>query len=90
MDLNFNKEGNVFVAEFEVTSDFNLHIERLNGGIIDMYQRTSSEGEYTIIDGFDTDGKAVLDIDFTALIYPKGIKIISEKEPTMAVVTFNA
>lgn len=88
MELTFNKIGNKYVSEFEVTSDFNLHIERLKGGIINMYQRTSSEGEYSIIDGFDIDGKSVLDIDFTALIYPKWIKIISEKEPEVGVVTF--
>jgi hypothetical protein len=88
MELTFNKIGNKYVSEFEVTSDFNLHIERPEGGIINVYQRTSSEGEYAIIDGFDTDGKSVLDIDFTALVYPKWIKIISEKEPKVGVVTF--
>ena len=88
MELTFNKIGNKYISEFEVTSDFNLHIERPEGGIINVYQRTSSEGEYAIIDGFDTDGKSVLDIDFTALVYPKWIKIISEKEPKVGVVTF--
>ena len=88
MELTFNKIGNKYVSEFEVTSDFNLHIERSKGGIINVYQRTSSEGKYAIIDGFDTDGKSVLDIDFTALVYPKWIKIISEKEPKVGVVTF--
>jgi hypothetical protein len=27
MNLNFNKEGNVFVAEFEAAKDFNFYIE---------------------------------------------------------------
>lgn len=31
MDLNFNKKSNVFVAEFEATADFNLHINRETG-----------------------------------------------------------
>lgn len=28
MELNFTQVGDKYVAEFEVTSDFNLHIER--------------------------------------------------------------
>lgn len=88
MELIFNKIGNKYVSEFVVTSDFNLHIERPEGGIINVYQRTSSEGEYAIIDEFDAGGKSVFDIDFTALVYPKWIKIVSEKEPKVGVVTF--
>ena len=84
MELTFNKIGNKYVSEFEVTSDFNLHIERPEGGFINVYQRTSSEGEYAAINGFDTDGKSILDIDFTALVYPKRIKIISVKVPKYA------
>ena len=30
--LNFTKDGKFYVAEVEVTSDFNLHIERELGG----------------------------------------------------------
>lgn len=30
--LNFTKEGSRYVAEVEVASDFNLHIEREQGG----------------------------------------------------------
>lgn len=30
--LKFTKEGSRYVAEVEVTSDFNLHIEREQGG----------------------------------------------------------
>jgi len=33
MNLEFIKEGNIWVAEFEVTSDFNLHIERVDDGL---------------------------------------------------------
>jgi hypothetical protein len=88
MELTFNKVGNKYISEFEVTSDFNIHIERPEGGIIDIYQRTSTEGEYTVVDEFDTNGKSVIDVDFTALVYPKYMKVSCETQPTMAVVTF--
>jgi hypothetical protein len=88
MKLTFNKVGNKYISEFEVTSDFNIHIERPEGGIIDIYQRTSTEGEYTVVDEFDTNGKSVIDVDFTALVYPKYMKVSCETQPTMAVVTF--
>ena len=91
MELKFNKEGEKFAAEFKVESDFNLHIERKRGGTILFYQRTSEDGDYGIIDGMrQYDSRGVIDVDFTALVYPKYIRIVSESEPTLAVVTFNA
>ena len=41
MELTFNKVKENYEAEFEVTSDFNLHIERKQGGNIYFYQRTT-------------------------------------------------
>lgn len=29
MELNFTKDGNAYVAEFEASGDFNVHIETL-------------------------------------------------------------
>lgn len=91
MDLNFNKEGNGFVAEFEATGDFNLHVEKSKSGRLDIYQRTTQNGEYTSIENLKYQyDKKVIDYDFVGYIYPKNIKIISRFEPTMAVVTFNS
>lgn len=89
MTLNFTKnEHGTWIAEFEVTADFNLHIEREKGGDILLYQKTSGEG-YDIVDGFGVQRhQGVIDIDFAALIYPKWIKIVSESEPKVGVVTF--
>lgn len=41
MKLNFVEtiEGKEWVAEFEVTSDFNLHLERVHGGSLVVSQR---------------------------------------------------
>lgn len=86
MDLTFNKEGENFVAEFEATADFNLHIERNKGGNILLYVRTQGGG-YDIVDDFGVQKhQGVIDYDCTALVYPKWIKIVSEVEPTYAAV----
>lgn len=97
MELNFVQSGQfigkkpAYEAEFEVTSDFNIHIERVSGGRFLVYQKTSASGKYDIVDGAGyIDYKDVIDMDMTALVYPKYIRIVSESEPTMAVVTFNA
>lgn len=42
MDLNFNKESNGFVAEFEATGDFNLHVERNKGGYLSVLLQVES------------------------------------------------
>lgn len=92
MELTFtkNEKAGTYVAEFEATADFNLHIERTKGGRIFFYQRTAGTG-YAHVDNVPwQDGKDSIDLDFTALIYPKFIKVVSEVEPSLAVVTFNA
>ena len=91
MELSFVKEGGKYSAEFEVTADFNLHIERDTNGFLFVQQRTASSGQYDSIQGANfTPSDIVIDIDFVGAVYPKWIKIVSEAEPTMAVVNFNA
>ena len=93
MELKFEKVKNLYVAEFEATGDFNLHIERVSDGRFIVHQKSVAGGEYDIVDTvahMDLDHKAVIDLDFTALVYPKWIKVVSEVEVTMGVVTFNA
>lgn len=75
-------------SEFEATADFNLHIERPKGGMVYFYQKTAGTG-YAHVDNVPwMSGKNAIDLDFTALVYPKWIKIVTEVEPTLAVVTF--
>ena len=89
MELNFVKEGTKWVAIFDTASDFNLHIERENNGFLFVYQRTSATGKYDSISGADFSRvDNVIDFDFSGVVYPKSIKIESEVEPTMCVVTF--
>lgn len=86
MDLTFTNNGEAFVAEFEATGDFNLHIEKPDGWIV-IYQRTAGNGWDRIRGIRDLEYNRVIDYDFTALVYPKSIKIECEVEPTLAVVT---
>ena len=89
MELSFVKEGSKYIAEFSATADFNLHLEREDGGLLYVSQRTSESGQYDSIKGGDfAPQDKVVDCDFVGVVYPKYIKIVSEVEPTLAVVTF--
>jgi hypothetical protein len=91
MDLTFNKIGNSYVAEFTAEADFNLHIERVSSGYLRVEQRTSANGAYGLVTGMDEYAfMKVIDADFVGGVFPKGIKVVSESQPTLAVVTFNA
>ena len=90
MDITFNKENDFYVATFEAAADFNLHIEKAQG-IFRVYQSTVPNGEYDRVDNVgDQWDNGAIDLDFTALIYPKYIRLVSAVEPTKAVVTFGA
>lgn len=89
MTINFNKVGDKYVAEFEATGNFNLHIERNESGFLFVNQRTTSSGAYDSIKGASFNyGDPVVDIDFVGAIYPKYIQVVSKVMPTMAAVTF--
>lgn len=89
MELTFEKVGNQYVAEFEAPSDFNLHIERNNTGVLEVHQRGSAEGAYDFAWGTGVNGRKVIDYDFGALVYPKWIKVVSGSEVISASVNFN-
>lgn len=85
MELTFDKATGI--CEFEVTADFNLHLERESAGTLHIYQRTAGR-EYTFVDdqGY-LSAKEVIDYDFQSLVYPKFIKIKSSVLPTVAIIT---
>lgn len=85
MNLEFVKKDN-WEAEFEATADFNLHIEGVPEGQVRIYQRGTSDGEYAYVREATpypsfTD---VYDFDFSALMYPKWIKVVCGNKPTSA------
>lgn len=89
MELNFSKTGNVWAAEFVAEGDFNVHIEKAEG-FTSFYQRTAG-GKYGYVrDLGNLSGDETIDFDFTALVYPKDIKIVCANKPVVGVVTFNA
>lgn len=84
-DIQFTKQGNTYVAEFEVNADFNLHIEKSRSGYLYMQQRTSNVGQFDSVKNFQIlDSDYIIDCDFSALIYPKQIRIVSEHMPSIA------
>lgn len=89
MELTFNQRGDSYVAEFEAAGDFNIHIEREDSGYLFINQRTTSSGAYDSVKGASFNyHDPVVDMDFTGLIYPKYIQVVSKVMPTNAVVTF--
>lgn len=92
MELIFKKTKEGYVAEFEATANFNLHIEREQKGSIAVYQRTTPSGEYDSIymgEYFNREHKTI-DADFVGAIYPKYIKVVSQVEVTNAELTLKA
>lgn len=87
MQLEFKKQNGLYEVEFEVTGNFNLHLERKNYGRIELYQKTSSETNYTSSPSYSANGDAVINLDFSMGIYPKFVKIISYTEVEKAIVT---
>lgn len=90
MEITFEKVGNQYVAEFEATNDFNLHIEREEIGTLEVYQRGTPEGKYDFAWSSGIGARKVIDYDFGALVYPKYIKVISESEVVKGEITFGA
>ena len=86
MEISFEKQGATWVAQFEVQGDFNLHLERSSGGVIKVYQRGCSSGEYEL--AYTAVPDKIIDRDFGALVYPKYIKVSSGSEVVKGVVTF--
>lgn len=91
MELIFKKQDKVWIAEFEATADFNLHIERDEPGILALYQRTTTSGEYAEIEGTrEYRYKEVYDCDFIGSVYPKYIKVVSSADVINAELTLKA
>lgn len=93
MELNFikNEATRYWECEFEATADFNLHIEGVPEGKVWIYQRTTASGEHAYIKEATPYPSLVdvYDFDFSALIYPKFVKVVCGTEPTYAEVVSN-
>ena len=90
MELEFKKVANRYEAEFEATDNFNLHIERTKPGFIKIFQRGTRDGEYASESSWcEHSAEPVVDKDFSMLVFPKYIKIVSESEVTRCIATIS-
>lgn len=88
MELTFNNNDSVYVSEFKVDSDFNLHVERDELGKFIIWVKTTPVGNYAKVNHEENlDDLYVIDYNFTGTVYPKYIKIVSKVEPTYAAIT---
>ena len=84
MELTFTKAGGLYVAEFTVEGDFNIHIEK-DAGNIRILQSSVQDGQYDYVRNANINANdGVIDFDFTALVYPKYIRVESKVMPTKA------
>lgn len=90
MEIKFEKLNGLYVAEFEATSDFNLHIERNQRGAFTIAQRGTKQGKYAYITDENYDDRVTIDVDMLGEIYPKYIKVTSVTEPTYAEVNMKS
>ena len=88
MELIFEKQGPVYVAEFEATGPFNLHLQRKDESLVKVYQKSDQNSEYATLPSWeDLNATKVINIDFAALVYPKWIKIVSLSEVSKGIMT---
>jgi hypothetical protein len=94
MELTFNKVGDFYVAEFQATGPFALHLEipadKL--GHLRVRQTSVEGGAYALIDDMpmSDENRAVVDRQFVGELWPLWIQVEVGATPTLAVVTFNA
>lgn len=88
MEIKFEQQGLLYVAEIEVASNCNLHIERESRGAFTIAQRGTKQGKYAYITDENYDNRTIIDVDMLGNIYPKYIKITSVSRPTYAEVNF--
>ncbi|MBQ7854684.1 MAG: hypothetical protein IJ352_06665 [Muribaculaceae bacterium] len=89
MELEFKQLGSRWVAEMEVTSDFNLHVERVKSGSLSIFQKGVADGLYASESSWSDAAESVVNKDFSMLVYPKWIRIESGSEVTRCVVAIS-
>ena len=88
MELTFEKEGNKWVAEFEVASEFNLHIEK-GVGALNVLQTTVAGMKPDYVPSLHlAENDAVLDKTVPYVPFPISLRIEARtKEAPIAIVT---
>lgn len=78
MDINFIKQGDTYEAEFALQENAALHLETEGGKSVRLHQRSTSEGKYVQVGSIVCDSQGTIDIDITAAVFPKYIKLVSD------------
>lgn len=87
--LTFKQEGKNYVAEAMVSADYNLHIEREDKGVFELYQRHPSAGQYArcLLPNALNRPDEVIDWSFGHGVYPMYLKFVSSSAVTSAALT---
>lgn len=86
-ELTFEKVGDKYVAEFDATNIFNLHVEKPAGAILSVFQNTGEGTGYAKVEDFQPGYTDVVDCTFIDEIFPKKIRVMCDAAPTYACVT---
>lgn len=85
--LNFTKTNDVYISdEFQVTGNFNLHIERKDAGNLAIVQKTAGTKFVSVRGTEYLSNYTFIDEDIQCLV-PKTFKVVSASEVTVAEVT---
>jgi hypothetical protein len=85
--LTFSFEsGKGYVADAIVNSDFNLHLEKEQIGLVSVYVSTVDSANK--VKAYETSDK-IIDYDFDGIVYPKYVTVCSIKPVTSGVITEN-
>ena len=85
-NITFEKQGDVWVSEFTINADTNLHIEKKSAGTLKVYQRTAGT-EYALVNMLMKHSGKANDLDLVGAIYPKDIKVVSPAEVIVGILT---
>lgn len=88
--IQFVKVGDEYVATFEATADFALHIERNEPGALSMGITSVPDSQYALVENFPERARhqTIFEHSFIGAIYPLAVQIKSATEPVLASVTF--
>lgn len=87
LQLNFVLVGGMWQADFKVTGDFSLHVERSQAGAISLLQKSIEEGKYAAVEDTSIDrSDLVIDTESKGFLPPKWLRIVMADQPTVAVV----
>ncbi|MCQ2231405.1 MAG: hypothetical protein MJZ30_06105 [Paludibacteraceae bacterium] len=84
MRLNFEKEGDLWVAKQQVNDDYNVKVECEMASIIIVSHNTSGT-KFAVVHAYRN--VDVVDDDFDGCVWPKTIRITSTEQPTYGEIT---